>query len=523
MVEGIMSNQDVPNIIIVDDVPDNLKILGNILKLEGYKVRPVPNGAMALKVAEIKKPDLILLDIMMPDMDGFEVCRRLKENPYLVDIPVIFISALNDTSDIVKALKSGGVDFITKPFQAEEVIVRVKTHLDLYRQSKRLEKQSKELQDLIVTKDKFFSIIAHDLRGPLGGFMQLTEMMAADFNDFTNDQQKEMIIELSHSSRNIFNLLENLLEWSRMQQGQVSFLRQDINLQELASECIHTLMDSIRNKSIQIEFDIPDAQKVFADKHMIQSVIRNLVSNAVKFTPRGGKVHISANTSENGTLVFIVRDTGIGMNHMMISNLFRINVNIRRPGTEGEQSSGLGLLLCKEFVEKHSGELWVESEEGKGSAFYFTIPESKLSEDLIVESKISFIDDSTINLVNPKILIVEDNENSLFLLKIITNTFSNRILVASSGARAVELCKSNTDIDLILMDIKMPGFSGYEATRRIREFDKSVIIIAQTAFGLIGDRELAIDAGCNDYIAKPINAGELLTLLKKYFNSGNRV
>lgn len=375
MTEEIIVNQDVPNIIIVDDVPANLKILGNILKFEGYKVRPVTNGAMALKVAEIEKPDLFLLDIMMPDMDGFEVCRRIKENPKLLDIPVIFISALNDTSDIVKALKSGGVDFITKPFQSEEVLVRVNTHLKLYRQSKRLENQSKELQQLIATKDKFFSIIAHDLRGPLGGFMQLSEMLAENFDEFTSELQKEMTIELSQSSRNIFNLLENLLEWSRMQQGQTTFTPKGINLQELASECINQLIDSIRNKNIQLEVDMPGNQKVLADRNMIQSVIRNLVSNAVKFTPRGGKVHISAGLAENNASVIVVKDSGIGMSNAMISNLFHVNVNTRRPGTEGEQSTGLGLLLCKEFVQKHGGELWAESEEGKGSAFYFTIPD----------------------------------------------------------------------------------------------------------------------------------------------------
>ncbi|HWS00010.1 MAG TPA: hybrid sensor histidine kinase/response regulator [Prolixibacteraceae bacterium] len=409
MKEELMTIQDISSIIIVDDVPANLKILGNILKLEGYRVRPVPNGMMALRVAEMEKPDLILLDIMMPDMDGFEVCRRLKGNPKLSDIPVIFISALNDTNDIVQALKSGGVDFITKPFQAEEVIVRVKTHLELYRQSKKLEKQSKELQELIATKDKFFSIIAHDLRGPLGGFMQLSELMADEFDDLTLEEQKEMTIELSHSSRNIFNLLENLLEWSRMQQGQTAFQPQSIDLPEMVSECIKPLTDTIRNKNILLETDIPGCRSVSADRNMIQSVIRNLVSNAVKFTPRGGSVRISAGFAENDALVFVVRDTGMGMNQVMVSNLFQVNVNTRRPGTEGEQSTGLGLLLCKEFVEKHGGELWAESEEGKGSAFYFTIPENKLPEDFAGEHKLKSTDDATANFMNPRILIVEDN------------------------------------------------------------------------------------------------------------------
>ena len=178
------SRNHVPVILIVDDIPDNLKVLGELLKNNGYKVRPVPNGKMALQVAEKEKPDLILLDIMMPDMDGFEVCRRLKENEYLNDIPIIFISALNDTKNIIKAFTSGGIDYITKPFQAEEVSARVATHLKICW-------QKNELHRLNIEKDKFFSILAHDLRNPFGGFMKLTEMMVDDALFFSPEQQKK--------------------------------------------------------------------------------------------------------------------------------------------------------------------------------------------------------------------------------------------------------------------------------------------------------------------------------------------
>src|SRR5665647_1817769 len=249
--ENLMS-EDIGNILIVDDVAANLKILGFILKKEGYKVRPVPNGILALQAAEKEKPDLILLDVMMPDMDGFEVCRRLKDDQKLADVPVIFISALNDTNDIVNALKAGGVDFITKPFKAEEAIARVKTHLKLYQQSRTLQEQSKMLKELVATKDKFFSIIAHDLRGPLGGFMSLTELLADESFEFTPAEQKEMNLDLYKSSRNLFNLLENLLVWARMQQGQIVFNPVQIHLKELVSESITALEDAIRKKAIQV-------------------------------------------------------------------------------------------------------------------------------------------------------------------------------------------------------------------------------------------------------------------------------
>ena len=369
-----LAEQHIPGILIVDDVPANLKVLGDILKGEGYKVRPVPNGILALQVAERTEPDLILLDIMMPDLNGFEVCKLLKENPKVKDIPVIFISALSDTQDIVKALQSGGVDFITKPFKAEEVIARVKTHLKLSYQSRKLVEQSSKLQELVASRDKFFSIIAHDLRGPLGGFMSYTEIMAHDFGEFSVEQHKEMILELNHSAKSIYNLLENLLEWSRLMRGLTPFSPKAINLYDLTIECTDTLTEAIRRKELTLEIEISDNQIVLGDTNMLQSVIRNLVSNAIKFTPKKGLITISSNYTDNNTTVISIRDTGIGMKASMVADLFKLNVNSSRPGTEGEQSSGLGLILCKEFIERHGGELCVESEVNIGTTFHFTIP-----------------------------------------------------------------------------------------------------------------------------------------------------
>ena len=373
----IVSRQNTPNILIVDDIPANLKVLGDILKGDGYKVRPVPSGTLALQAAEKEKPDLILLDIMMPGMDGYEVCRRIKKNPDLIDIPVIFISALNDTKDIVKALASGGADYITKPFQVEEVNARVKTHLKLYLQSKELQQKSKELQEMNVTKDKFFSIIAHDLRGPLVGLMGLAEIMADGSQLFTTDERKEISLSLSRSARNVFNLLDNLLKWSLMQRGQIAFKPQILSLKDVVAECVKIAGESARKKAIDIIFSIPIGYEVYADLNMLQAIILNLVSNAVKFTYKGGRVSVSAKLAENNYVETSINDTGIGMKNELIDKLFKLDEHPGRNGTDDEPSTGLGLLLSKEFVEKHSGKIWVESQEGKGSTFYFTIPSRK--------------------------------------------------------------------------------------------------------------------------------------------------
>lgn len=363
----VTSIQKIPNILIVDDIPANLKVLGDILKEEGYKVRPVPNGALALQVAEKERPDLILLDIMMPDMDGYEVCRRLKENKLLHDIPVIFISALSETNDVVKALKYGGVDYITKPFRAEEISARVKTHIKLRR-------QSIELQELNVTKDRFFSIIAHDLRGPMGGFMGLTDLLTEELNNMSMAEIQEFLGSMRDSATNLFKLLENLLQWARVQQGGIILSRERILFRQIITESLEMIQESAKKKGITIVCDISDQLEVFADSNLIQTVIRNLVSNAVKFSTRGGTVNITAKTTEDESVEISVKDMGIGMNQNMVESLFRLDVKNGRPGTEGEQSTGLGLLLCKEFIEKHGGNISVESEVGKGSVFTFNIP-----------------------------------------------------------------------------------------------------------------------------------------------------
>ncbi|MEI6678377.1 MAG: hybrid sensor histidine kinase/response regulator [Mariniphaga sp.] len=369
-----LSNIKIPDILVVDDVPANLKILGLILENSGYKVRPVTTGQAALMVAEKVKPDLILLDIMMAGMDGFEVCRQLKENPNLRDVPVIFISALNETNDIVKALSAGGVDYITKPFQAEEVKARVATHLQLYRQKIELQEQSSKLQQLNAEKDKFFSIIAHDLRGPIGGLMSLSELMADETEEFTPSERKEMMLALNRSSVSVFSLLENLLEWARMQQGLISFNPVPVKLLPIIYESIIIVQELTKSKGIEIINESSATLEVYADKNMLQAILRNLVSNAIKFTPRGGKITVSAIVTGNDAVEISVKDSGIGMSPAIQDNLFRLDVETNRKGTEDEPSSGLGLILVKEFVEKHGGKIRIESGEGQGSNFKFTIP-----------------------------------------------------------------------------------------------------------------------------------------------------
>ncbi|MBW8334795.1 MAG: PAS domain S-box protein [Prolixibacteraceae bacterium] len=234
---------------------------------------------------------------------------------------------------------------------------------------------NEELKGLVATKDKLFSIIAHDLRSPFNSFLGLTQVMAEDLPNLTMSQAQEMAVSMNKSATNLYRLLETLLQWSQIQKGALSFNPEVIFVNQILTESIAMVIEPAKNKRIEITTDISEDLTVFADSNLLQTIIRNLIYNAIKYTVKGGKVKISAKKNTVSKNVEIsVKDNGIGMDQIILDNLFRVDLQTSRKGTEGEPCSGLGLLLCKEFVEKHGGKIWVKSEVEKGSTFYFTIP-----------------------------------------------------------------------------------------------------------------------------------------------------
>jgi len=356
---------DTSTIMLVDDTPTNLSVLIDYLNDFGFEILIAVDGEGALISAEAGQPDLILLDIMMPGMDGYETCRQLKKNPATSDIPVIFISALSESMDKVKGFSSGGVDYITKPFQQDEVLARITTHLTIQR-------QKKELEALNDTKDKFFSVISHDMRGiftPIVGSSDLIRRMVKKYDD---PKLTKFSDNLSFSVKNALKLFENLLEWSRIQRGGISFEPVQLSLHELIEQAKELFQEHQKNKNIKIISNIQEDFLVWADNNMIQTVIRNLISNGLKFTHPGGIITIGAKRIDNEIEVSIA-DSGIGMSQDSISKLFSIKQMISQKGTGGERGTGLGLILCKDFIEKHEGKIWVNSTIGKGTTFTFTL------------------------------------------------------------------------------------------------------------------------------------------------------
>lgn len=364
-------------VLIVDDMPKNLEIMAEILSREGFQVAVAQNGLQAIAVADAKPPDLILMDVSMPELDGFAACEHLKSNPATREIPIIFLTARNEEEDILKGFEAGGGDYVTKPFRAAELLARVRTHLALSLAQMQIRRQNESLQELNATKGKFFSILAHDIKNPLFAFREISALLLGEKYQLDEDQKKDLIFSMRQASGELLALVENLLTWSRSQTGRIEFLPALQPLSHLVKETFSLLAMAAREKNITLSQEIPEGTSAFFDKNMLNTILRNLISNAIKFTPEGGKIAVTAKDRKN-FLEISVSDTGIGLSHADMEKLFRIDVNHVTIGPASkEKGSGLGLILCREFVEKHGGQIKVESTLGKGSTFSFTLPEKE--------------------------------------------------------------------------------------------------------------------------------------------------
>ena len=382
-----------------------------------------------------------------------------------------------------------------------------------------LRKTEEDLRKVVDEKDKLFSFISHDLKDSFVDFMGLTQTLAEELPSLTMTRIQQIAVNIRNSANDLSRLLDHLLQWPRVNKGLITFNPEVVQLLPIVNESIEMLMESAKNKAIELICNIPDNLRVFTDREMVGAIIRKLVSNAVKFTPKNGNIGISAVSTSDSNVEVSIKDTGIGMSQVMVDNLFRSDVQSVRNEAENEPDTGLGLLSCKEFVEKQGGKIRVESEEGKGSTFYFTIPYKGIPDESSFTDDVVQVEEADNQVKNLKILIAEDDEGSARLIALTVRPFGKEIIIVATGVEAVETCRNNPDIDLVLMDIQMPDIDGYEATRQIRQFNTAIVIIAQTAYTLSGDWGKSINAGCNDYIAKPIMKDQLLKLLQKYFKS----
>lgn len=364
-------------ILVVDDIPTNVMLVDAILKKEGYSLITADNGAKALRIAQEQHPNIILLDIMMPEMDGYEVLQRLKSNPDTNDIPVIIMSALSDMPSIVKGYQLGATEYVTKPFQREELVKRIFHRFELYS----IERIKRELEATVEARDMLYSVISHDLRSPLGSLKMLNNSVLKLIDEEkVGKDAYEMLLMMNKTSEETFQLLDNLTKWNKYSQNKSQLHKQKTDVNGLI-EGIVTIYQPIADlKHVTIATEgLESAMMGMVDVDKIKTVVRNLLSNAIKFSFDGGTVVVSTRTEDN-YMHFSIKDSGTGIREEDKDKLFN-EERFSTFGTNNENGSGLGLMISKAFIGLHGGKFWFKSEEGKGSTFFFSLKIREQDED----------------------------------------------------------------------------------------------------------------------------------------------
>ncbi len=533
--------QKPPVILIVDDNPDNLRLLFSILNNNGYDIRPIRNGRAALSFARSIMPDLILLDIMMPPPDGYEICRRLKSDDRTRDIPVIFISALNEVFNKVKAFSLGGVDYVAKPFQKEEVLARVDTHLSLLAARRALQEKNarlrdeireresaqKELQKANAAKSEFLAGMSHEIRGPMNAILGYSQILAEKTGD---PRHRTYAANIYSSGKLLMDLINDLLDLSKIEAGKIDIQPEPVNLRLLINEIFSMFVKQSEEKGVAFSVDVRDAvpDELMLDELRVKQILINLIGNAVKFTSRG-RVGVRAaildgdDRSDRVKLDMTVTDTGMGIPRNEQDVIFEAFRQQKGQKILKYGGTGLGLNITKRLVDLMGGEIRVASRAGEGSAFQVILPDVKVVKTGRTCATPEAPTEAT--AFEPAVILAADDlETNRLVLKTFLEDAGLSVIEAESGEHALSLLRMeapepNAETpparpDLILMDLKMPGISGIETAEIIRNSDayKDIPIVAVTASAAMAEE--AYFSTCFDgLLMKPLDKAELIRTL----------
>jgi signal transduction histidine kinase len=367
-------------ILIIEDTVTIAELIADILQKENYYTEIAHTGKEAFKLLKTNEFNLILLDLVLPDIQGIEILKKVRKQYYPETLPVLILSVIKEESKIAKHLDLGANDFLTKPFS--ELILKTKVKNLVQLQLNTLENQQliktvkeneQQLKRLNTDKDRFIRIIGHDLSSPFNTLLGLSTLLLRKIHKYDKDKIKQNIEIINLTARNTYNLLCDLLLWSKSQAGKLPFEPENIKFNDICNKVVKEKQVQANHKDIKIRYFAPESTLLYADTNMLKTILRNLISNAIKFTHQGGKVEIRAYLDKQSTVINVA-DNGIGITEDTQRKLWDFANPLTTPGTNKEKGTGLGLLLCKEFVEHHGGEIWVESEPGKGSEFKFSLP-----------------------------------------------------------------------------------------------------------------------------------------------------
>ena len=495
-------------VLIIDDLPENLFVLEEILTQDDREIISATNGNDALKLARLHDFAIILSDVQMPEMDGFELVSLLRSNKKTRHIPVIFLTAINkDDKNVHMGYSEGAVDYIFKPLDPKVVDAKVDTFIVLYRQRRQLEEANKRLSDLSQQKNRFLGMAAHDIRNPLSIIEYYSRTLLDQASTTCDSNEFKSNLEMIYSSAVfIQNLADELLDFTKIEEDDFKPNLQDLKIGAFLFRIIkiNRLFSSKKNINIEADFELRDLTMALDSSKMTQ-VLNNLMSNSIKFSKPGTQILISA-TEENGELIIRVKDQGLGIPQNEINKLFIPFTTLSVKSTAGEKSTGLGLAIVKKIIEGHKGTIQAESEVGKGTSFNISLPIHTLGTTKNGTSNLS---------INAKILLLEDNLLMQTLMKSIFESEGFEVVMAENGEEALNILEEYTP-DIIFSDINMPIMDGYEFGKKLKELGVNIPLIALTAMINSEIEELCEQAGFTELKEKPISKLALSQLVEKY-------
>lgn len=533
-----------PKILLADDKIENIIALEKLLSPFNIETVRALSGNEALAKTCEHEFALALIDVQMPEMDGYETVRLLRQVNVTRYLPVIFISAIfSDNQYLIEGIEAGAVDFITKPIVPRILLGKVKIFIELYEQKchlqweiktrkqsecnlliaeKKLREAKLKAENADKMKSAFLANMSHELRTPMNSIIGFASLLKADDLDF--EKKLKYISYINNAGESLLSLINDVIDFAKIEADQLKINIEKIKVKEVIIELFDIYKEELIRKDkahISLKLDLPlaDADVVIeTDPYRLRQILSNLLMNALKYT-LNGDISLGYHFDIPESITFFVQDTGIGIPADKVAFIFDRFMQVEDTPNDTIVGTGLGLAISKKLTDLLQGRIWVESMPGVGSTFYFSIPlchqETVPDETKKLQNTPVQVSQNSFAFLQKKILIAEDEEINFFFLKEALRNSQVTILWGKNGKEAVELYEQNTDVSLILMDIKMPVMDGYQALHKIKKMS-SVPIIAQTAYAMAGEKEMILKAGFDEYLTKPINIELLRSLLIKY-------